>query len=140
VLPFVPERADENRREIARQRLEGRTKADLMPPSASDDGSSRRPFSRPQRALQPSTGRVPGKPANRWLPVAARRALPALTRSAAGLAVGFAANYAIRSLARRAVSDVAPLPGPAAAPPAGRQFTRHVVTEIMIVERPGRRR
>ncbi|MDP6605457.1 MAG: hypothetical protein QF664_04255 [Dehalococcoidia bacterium] len=111
-----------------------------MPPSASNDGSPDHPFSRPQHALQPSTGRVPPKPTNRWLPVAARRALPALTRSAAGLAIGLAANYAIRSLVRRATSAAQPLPRTAVTPPTGGQFTRHVVTEVLIVERPARRR
>ncbi|MEE8422784.1 MAG: hypothetical protein V3S31_08400 [Dehalococcoidia bacterium] len=74
------------------------------------------------------------------MPAVAHRALPAITRSAAGLAVGFAADYAVRALARRAVSAANPLRRPPAAPAMQRQSTRHIVTELLVVERSGRRR
>ncbi|HJM89866.1 MAG TPA: hypothetical protein QF624_09635 [Dehalococcoidia bacterium] len=89
-----------------------------------------------QRALTTSRGsRTPSTRA-RWLPVVARRTLPAVTRSAAALVVGFAADYTLRALARRAVDGVI-------APFRRRQHVlteRRVVTELTVVERGERKR
>ncbi len=79
------------------------------------------------------------------LPAVVQRALPTVARSAAGLAAGLVADYAMRSLTRRAAGVLtAPLrravqpATPPATPPAP-VFERHTVTEVLIVERSGRR-
>ncbi len=63
------------------------------------------------------------------LPALARHAVPAVARSAATLAVGFAAEYALRSLANRALGAfIAPLRRTAPA------VTRTVVTEFVVID------
>ena len=96
-----------------------------------DDGEHALTRSRPP-ALRSITAR---------LPVVVQRALPVVARSAAGLAAGIVADYAMRSLTRRAAGVLsAPLRRavkPATPPAPG--FERHTVTEVLIVERSGRR-
>ena len=68
------------------------------------------------------------------LPALARSVTPAVARSAATLAVGLAAEYALRSLANRAVAAlISPLRH--AAP----TVTRTVVTELVVIDRVRRR-
>ena len=68
------------------------------------------------------------------LPALAWRAAPAITRSAATLAVGFVAEYALRSLANRALGAFI-FPLRRVAP----TVTRTVVTELMVIDRVRRR-
>jgi hypothetical protein len=89
-----------------------------------------------QRAIATSrNGPTPGA-GTRWLPVVARRTLPAVTRSAAALVVGLAADYTLRAMARRALdSAIAPFRR------SQQVLTeRHVVTELTVVERGKRKR
>ena len=68
------------------------------------------------------------------LPAIAARLLPTLTRSATAIAVGLAVEYAMRTLATRALQAVAaPL---RRSVPAG---TRTVVTEFVVIDRMSRR-
>ncbi len=69
------------------------------------------------------------------LPALARRAAPAVTRSVATLAVGFVAEYALRSLATRALAAfISPLRH------SMPTVTRTVVTELVVIDRVRRRR
>ena len=69
------------------------------------------------------------------LPAVAARLLPTVTRSATAIAVGLAVEYALRTLATRALRAVAaPL---RRSPPAA--VTRTVVTEFIVIERLRRR-
>ena len=108
-------------------------------PSVSD--APRVPLS---RALVPVASRVPaGAPAS--LPALVQQVLPVVRRSVAAAAVGFVAEYALRSLANRALSGrtLAALtqPTPPAAPPAAPTATvRTVFLEVMIIERMRRSR
>lgn len=92
-----------------------------------------------QHALTRSQPFAPRTITNR-LPVAVQRALPAVARSVAGLAIGVVTDYAVRSLTRRAASAVtAPLRRavkPSVPAPRGE---RHIVTEIVVIERANRR-
>ncbi len=68
------------------------------------------------------------------LPALARRVTPAVARSAATLAVGFVAEYALRSLANRALAAfVSPLRHSVPT------VTRTVVTEFVVIDRVRRR-
>lgn len=93
-----------------------------------------------EHALTRSQSSTPRSIANR-LPVAVQRALPAVARSAAGLAVGIVADYAVRSLTRRAATALsAPLRRAVkSAAPAARGMERHIVTEMVVIERTSRR-
>ncbi len=94
------------------------------------------------RALEPRPAR---------LPALAARALPAVARSATAVAVGLAAEYAIRALSNRALNavvgslrgrDVAPaLPSIPSVPSISSMpaVTRIVITELVVVERTRRR-
>ena len=78
------------------------------------------------------------------LPAVAKRALPALARSVTAVAVALAAEYALRSIANRALSAFAAplggvLPARSLAPAARSTVTRTVVTELLVIE-PVRRR
>ncbi|HJM74493.1 MAG TPA: hypothetical protein QGI71_01320 [Dehalococcoidia bacterium] len=74
------------------------------------------------------------------LPVAVQRALPVVARSAAGLAIGVVTDYAARSLTRRAASAVtAPLRRAVTPSTPATGGKRHIVTEMVVVERENRR-
>lgn len=90
-----------------------------------------------EHALTRSQSSTPRSIANR-LPVAVQRALPAVARSAAGLAVGIVADYAVRSLTRRAATALS-APLRRAVKPAARGMERHIVTEMVVIERTSRR-
>ena len=89
-----------------------------------------------ERAMQSATRRSL-RPRTAPLPALAGRALPVLGRSAAGLALGFAAEYALRSLARTLLGALSASP-PAVVPSARGSIARTVVTELIVVE-PARR-
>lgn len=94
-------------------------------------------------ALGPVAPRALERPAR--LPALAARALPAVARSATAVAVGLAAEYAIRALSNRALNavmgslrghDVVPAMSSITSMPA---VTRIVITELVVVERTRRR-
>ena len=90
-------------------------------------------------ALTRSQSFTPRTISNR-LPVAFQRALPAVARSAAGLAIGVVTDYAVRSLTRRAASAVtAPLRRAMQPSTPASRGERHIVTEMVVVERANRR-
>jgi len=60
-----------------------------------------------------------------------QRALPVAGRTVAMAAVGFAAEYALRSVANRALASLAA----PSRPPAGPTRTRVVVTELVVIRR-----
>ena len=95
-------------------------------------------------ALSPTAARaLKVRPAT--FPALAARALPAVARSATAVAVGFAAEYAIRALSNRALNAVlGSLRGRDVIPsipsmPSMPAVTRIVVTEFVVVERTRRR-
>ncbi len=84
------------------------------------------------RALQRANRALTTRQA--MLPALAWRATPAVTRSAATLAIGFVAEYALRSLANRALGAfISPLRR------ATPTVTRTVVTELVVIDRARRR-
>ena len=95
-----------------------------------------------QRALIQSTAqRVPA--VRRWplLPTIAQwRGLPTVTRTAGAVAVGLALEYALRGIANRALTRVAPSTKLRS---RGRRpssvIRRTIVTEVVVVERHRRR-
>lgn len=91
-----------------------------------------------EQALAPAASRALAKRPS-LLPAPLRRALPTLTRSAAGIAAGFAADYAFRLLSRRVRSALAPPLRAVSAVPRRATVTRRVVTEFIVVERVRRR-
>ena len=93
-----------------------------------------------ERALRPPASRSL-RPRTTPLPALAGRALPVLGRSMAGLALGFATEYALRSLSRTVVGALSASPRGIAAATRGSavgSITRTVVTELVVVE-PARR-
>ena len=89
-----------------------------------------------QRSLATSRNSPTTGAGTRWLPVVVRRTLPAVTRSAAALVIGLAADYTLRAMARRAIDSVI-------APFRRSQQVlteRRVITELTVVERGERKR
>ena len=85
------------------------------------------------RALQRANRALTAR--RQMLPALARRVAPPIARSAATLAVGFAAEYALRSLANRALAKfISPLRHSLPT------VTRTVVTEFVVIDRVRRRR
>ncbi len=78
------------------------------------------------------------------LPALAERALPALARSVTAVAVALAAEYALRSVAKRALNALAAplgraIPARSLATAVRSNVTRTVVTELVVIEPVHRR-
>ena len=83
------------------------------------------------RSLVPVPSRLPAQPKRSLPATIAANVLPAAGRTVAAAAIGFAAEYALRAVANRALASVvAP-----SRPPGARVRTRVVITELVVVER-----
>ncbi len=105
-------------------------------PGQSAPDPSDAPTSQPNRALQPAVRRradITRRP-SRLSALVRQRLVPLAVRSATAVALGLAAEYALRGALNRLLDrSLAPLQRSASA------VTRTVITEVIIVERARRR-
>ena len=105
-------------------------------PGRSEPGPSDAPTSQPDRALRLAARRPAAiaRGRSRLPALVRRRLLPLAVRSATAVALGLAAEYALRGALNRLLdSALAPLQRSASA------VTRTVITEVIVVERVRRR-